>query len=133
MAAGLGVATVVLAVGWLFHLIAVNNDPSLFVGDGRNPSEIAVYSAFTAFLVYIAGIVILFFDIFTQAGGRSAREAKLVPVQHAWWSNTAAAAAQQGVCEEVATLCRRIRQQRRTSRAQRYHVRSSEKGQIGEL
>ncbi|MQM23539.1 hypothetical protein Taro_056604 [Colocasia esculenta] len=56
--------------------------------------------------------------IFTQAGGSSAREAKLVPVQRAWWSNTAAET-QQGVCEKVATLCRRIRQQRRTSRAQR--------------
>ncbi|MQM17629.1 hypothetical protein Taro_050604 [Colocasia esculenta] len=63
MAAGMGFATVALAVGWLVHLIAVSNGPIPFVGDSRNPSEIAVYSAFTAFLVYNAGIVILFFAL----------------------------------------------------------------------
>ncbi|MQM22858.1 hypothetical protein Taro_055917 [Colocasia esculenta] len=63
MAAGVGIATVVLVVGWLLHLITVNNGPGPLVGDSRNPSEIAVYSAFTAFLVYNAGIVILFFEV----------------------------------------------------------------------
>ncbi|MQM23842.1 hypothetical protein Taro_056912, partial [Colocasia esculenta] len=62
MAASLGVATVVLAVVWLLHLTVVNNDPNPFVEDGRYPSDIIVYSALTAFVLYSAGIVTLFFE-----------------------------------------------------------------------